>query len=267
MAPGVVERLTTRAADGTEIGSWLVRPADVSADRPAPLVVWVHGGPLGSWNGWHWRWNPHLLAAHGYAVLMPDPALSTGYGQRMVDRGWNDWGGTPYADVTAAVDAALAGRSDLDASRTALMGGSYGGYMINWIAGQTDRFKALVSHDGVFDLVSMYGSTEELWFPEWDHHGTPWENPEGYEKQNPLNFVKNWKTPALVIHGERDYRCPIGEGLNLFEALQYHGVPSELMIFPDENHWILKPQNSLYWYGEVRAWLTRYAPPAPSPTP
>jgi dipeptidyl aminopeptidase/acylaminoacyl peptidase len=257
VAPGVVERLTARAADGTEIGSWLVRPADVSADGPAPLVVWVHGGPLGSWNGWHWRWNPHLLAAHGYAVLMPDPALSTGYGQRMVDRGWNDWGGTPYEDVTAAVDAALAGRSDLDASRTALMGGSYGGYMANWVAGQTDRYRAIVTHASLWELRGFHGTTDTGIF--WEREmGDPYREPERYVRQSPFEHLAQIRTPMLVIHGEQDFRVPVSEALRLWTDLRRHGVEGKFLYFPDENHWILKPQNAQLWYATVLAFLDEH---------
>jgi dipeptidyl aminopeptidase/acylaminoacyl peptidase len=257
LAPGIVERLTARAADGTEVGSWLVRPSGASAEHPAPLVVWVHGGPLGSWNGWHWRWNPHLLAAHGYAVLMPDPALSTGYGQRMVDRGWNDWGGAPYEDVTAAVDAALAGRADLDASRTALMGGSYGGYMANWVAGQTDRYRAIVTHASLWELRGFHGTTDTGIF--WEREmGDPYREPERYSRQSPFEHLAKIRTPMLVIHGEQDFRVPVSEALRLWTDLRRHGVEGKLLYFPDENHWILKPQNARLWYATVLAFLDEH---------
>jgi dipeptidyl aminopeptidase/acylaminoacyl peptidase len=256
-APGVVERLTARAADGTEIGSWLVRPAGASPERPAPLVVWVHGGPLGSWNGWHWRWNPHLLVARGYAVLMPDPALSTGYGQAMVDRGWNDWGGAPYEDVTAAVDAALATRADLDASRTALMGGSYGGYMANWVAGHTDRYRAIVTHASLWELRGFHGTTDTG--ASWEREmGDPYLEPERYTRQSPFEHLAAIRTPMLVIHGEQDFRVPVSEALRLWTDLRRHGVPGKLLYFPDENHWILKPQNARLWYATVLAFLDEH---------
>ena len=257
VAPGVVERLTARAADGTKIGSWLVRPADVSADRPAPLVVWVHGGPLGSWSSWHWRWNPHLLAARGYAVLMPDPALSTGYGQAMVQRGWNDWGGTPYEDVTAAVDAALAECADLDPARTALMGGSYGGYMANWVAGQTDRYRAIVTHASLWELRGFHGTTDTGIF--WEREmGDPYLGPERYTRHSPFEHVSKIRTPMLVIHGEQDFRVPVSEALRLWTDLRRHGVEGKLLYFPDENHWILKPQNARLWYATVLAFLDEH---------
>ena len=256
-APGVVERLTARAADGTTIGSWLVRPADASADRPAPLVVWVHGGPLGSWTGWHWRWNPHLLAARGYAVLGPDPALSTGYGQAMVRRGWSNWGGAPYEDVTAAVDAALAQRVDLDAGRTALMGGSYGGYMANWVAGHTDRYRAIVTHASLWELRGFHGTTDTGAF--WEHEmGDPYAEPGRYVRHSPFEHLATIRTPMLVIHGEQDFRVPVSEALRLWTDLRRHGVEGKLLYFPDENHWILKPQNARLWYATVLAFLDEH---------
>ena len=257
VAPGVVERLTAQAADGTAIGSWLVRPAGASADAKAPLVVWVHGGPLGSWSAWHWRWNPHVLAARGYAVLMPDPALSTGYGQAMVARGWNDWGGAPYEDVTAAVDAALAERADLDSSRTALMGGSYGGYMANWVAGHTGRYRAIVTHASLWELRGFHGTTDTGAF--WEHEmGDPYREPERYTRQSPFEHLAKIRTPMLVIHGEQDFRVPVSEALRLWTDLRRHGVAAKFLYFPDENHWILKPQNARLWYATVLAYLDEH---------
>ena len=257
VAPGVVERLTAHAADGTAIGSWLVRPAGASALAPVPLVVWVHGGPLGSWSSWHWRWNPHILAARGYAVLMPDPALSTGYGQAMVARGWNDWGGAPYEDVTAAVDAALAGRPDLDATRTALMGGSYGGYMANWVAGHTDRYRAIVTHASLWELRGFHGTTDTGAYWEFEM-GDPYREPERYVRQSPFEHLAKIRTPMLVIHGELDFRVPVSEALRLWTDLRRHGVEGKLLYFPDENHWILKPQNARLWYATVLAFLDEH---------
>ncbi|MFH0750598.1 MAG: S9 family peptidase, partial [Chloroflexota bacterium] len=256
-APGVVERLTARAADGTEVGGWLVRPAEASAQAKVPLVVWVHGGPLGSWSSWHWRWNPHVLAARGYAVLLPDPALSTGYGQAMVARGWNDWGGTPYEDVTAAVDAALAERDDLDPARTALMGGSYGGYMANWVAGHTDRYRAIVTHASLWELRGFHGTTDTGAF--WEREmGDPYREPERYLRQSPFEHLARIRTPMLVIHGEQDFRVPVSEALRLWTDLRRHGVPAKFLYFPDENHWILKPQNARLWYATVLAFLDEH---------
>ena len=257
VAPGVVERVTAQAADGTAIGSWLVRPPGASADAKVPLVVWVHGGPLGSWSAWHWRWNPHVLAARGYAVLMPDPALSTGYGQAMVARGWNDWGGAPYEDVTAAVDAVLAERADLDSSRTALMGGSYGGYMANWVAGHTDRYRAIVTHASLWELRGFHGTTDTGAF--WEHEmGDPYREPERYTRQSPFEHLTKIRTPMLVIHGEQDFRVPVSEGLRLWTDLRRHGVAAKFLYFPDENHWVLKPQNARLWYATVLAYLDEH---------
>jgi dipeptidyl aminopeptidase/acylaminoacyl peptidase len=250
---GRVERLTATAADGQAVGSWLVLPPDASAEHPAPLVVFAHGGPIGSWNGWHWRWNPHLLVERGYAVLMPDPAISIGYGQRMVERGWGHWGEAPYTDIMSALDGALS-RPDLDASRTALAGGSYGGYMANWVAGHTDRFRAIVTHASLWDLRPFHGTTDTG--VDWEHEmGDPYTQPELYDRQSPAAHIGSIKTPMLVIHGERDFRVPISEALTLWTDLRRHGVPARFLYFPDENHWILKPNNSRLWYETVLAFL------------
>jgi dipeptidyl aminopeptidase/acylaminoacyl peptidase len=251
-----VERLTAKAADGTTISSWLVLPPDASAEKPAPLVVFVHGGPLGSWAGWHWRWNAHLLAERGYAVLMPDPAISLGYGQHMIQRGWGDWGATPYTDVIAATDAALK-RPDLDASRTALMGGSFGGYMANWIAGHTDRFLAIVTHASLWDLRPFHGTTDTGVY--WEHEiGDPYRQPELYDKQSPAESVAAIKTPMLVIHGEQDFRVPVSEALKLWTDLHRHDVEARFLYFPDENHWVLNPQNARIWYATVLNFLDEH---------
>ena len=251
-----VERLTAKAADGTTISSWLVLPPDASAEKPAPLVVFVHGGPLGSWAGWHWRWNAHLLAERGYAVLMPDPAISLGYGQHMIQRGWGDWGATPYTDVIAATDAALK-RPDLDASRTALMGGSFGGYMANWIAGHTDRFLAIVTHASLWDLRPFHGTTDTG--VDWEQEiGNPYTNPEAYDRQSPAESVAAIKTPMLVIHGEQDFRVPVSEALKLWTDLHRHDVEARFLYFPDENHWVLKPQNARIWYATVLNFLDEH---------
>ncbi len=252
-APGVVERLQARAADGTPVGSWLVRPAGASAASPAPLVVFIHGGPLGSWNTWHWRWNPHLLVERGYAVLLPDPAISTGYGQGFIDRGWGRWGEAPYTDLMAAVDGALE-RPDLDRTRTAAMGGSFGGYMANWVAGQTDRFRGIVTHASLWELRGFHGTTDHG--PSWEmEFGDPYVDPSRYEASSPHRFVDRIRTPMLVIHGELDHRVPISEALRLWTDLRRHGVPSRFLYFPDENHWILKPRNARLWYETVLAFL------------
>ena len=255
-AGSLVERLTAKAADGTPIKSWLVLPPGASAKKPVPLVVFVHGGPLGSWAGWHWRWNPHLLTERGYAVLMPDPAISLGYGQKMVQRGWGDWGGAPYTDVMSAADAALK-RADLDPTRTALMGGSFGGYMANWAAGQTDRFRCIVTHASLWDLRPFHGTTDSG--VAWEREiGDPYRQPERYEMQSPAVNVAAIKTPMLVIHGEQDFRVPVSEALKLWTDLHRHGVEARFLYFPDENHWVLKPQNSRVWYATVLAFLDEH---------
>jgi dipeptidyl aminopeptidase/acylaminoacyl peptidase len=254
--PGAVERLTASAADGHEIGSWLVRPRGASSEAPAPLVVWVHGGPISSWNAWSWRWNPHLLAAHGYAVLLPDPGLSTGYGHAFVQRGWGRWGAEPYTDVLAAVDAALE-RPELDGARTGLMGGSFGGYMANWVAGSTDRFRAIVTHASLWELRGFHGTTD--YGPDWEREfGDPYADASRYEEWSPSRLIGQVRTPILVIHGERDLRVPISEALRLWTDLRRHGVPARFLYFPDENHWVLKPQNARLWYETVLAFLDEH---------
>jgi dipeptidyl aminopeptidase/acylaminoacyl peptidase len=254
--PGVAERLSATAGDGTPVESWLVLPPSASPEAPAPLVVFIHGGPVGSWTGWHWRWTPHLLAARGYAVLMPDPAISTGYGQAFVDRGWGRWGKEPYTDLLAAVDGALE-RPDLDGSRTAAMGGSFGGYMANWVAGHTDRFRAIVTHASLWELRGFHGTTDDG--PWWEtEFGDPYVDDSRYQEASPHRFVDRIRTPMLVIHGELDHRVPISEALRLWTDLRRHGVPSRFLYFPDENHWVLKPQNARLWYATVLAFLDEH---------
>jgi dipeptidyl aminopeptidase/acylaminoacyl peptidase len=253
---GRVERLSATAADGQAIGSWLVLPPGASAENPAPLVVFAHGGPIGSWDGWQWRWNPHLLVERGYAVLMPDPAISIGYGQRMVERGWGCWGEAPYTDIMSALDEALK-RPDLDAGRTALAGGSFGGYMANWVAGHTERFLAIVTHASLWDLRPFHGTTDTG--VDWEHEmGDPYTQPELYDRQSPVAHIGSIKTPMLVIHGERDFRVPLSEGLTLWTDLMRHGVKARFLYFPDENHWILKPNNARLWYETVLAFLDEH---------
>ncbi len=256
VAPAVVERLETITADGARVASWLARPADASPEHPAPLVVWAHGGPLGSWNGWHWRWNPHLLVARGYAVLMPDPAISTGYGQAMIQRGWGRWGEAPFTDIMAATDAALE-RPDLDRPRTALMGGSFGGYMANWVATQTERFRCLVTHASLWELRGFHGTTDTG--ASWEFEmGDPYREPERYFKQSPYEHLSKIRTPMLVIHGEQDFRVPVSEALRLWTDLRRHGVEGRFLYYPDENHWILKPPNARLWYETVLAFLDEH---------
>ncbi len=253
---GLVERIEATAADGTTIGAWLLRPEGASAAAPAPLVVFVHGGPLGSWNGWHWRWNPNVFAEHGFAVLLPDPAFSTGYGQAMIQRGWGDWGGAPFTDVMAAVDATLE-RPEVDRARVALMGGSFGGYMANWVAGQTDRFRCIVTHASLWELLNFHGTTDHG--PQWEHEmGDPYTDPDAYLAHSPRQHVAAIRTPMLVIHGERDHRVPISEALILWTDMHRLGIPGRFLMFPDENHWVLKPQNARIWYATVLAFLDEH---------
>jgi dipeptidyl aminopeptidase/acylaminoacyl peptidase len=254
--PGHLTEIEAAADDGTPVRSWLVVPRAASATAPAPLVLWVHGGPMSSWNSWSWRWNPWLLAARGYAVLLPDPALSTGYGQDFIARAYQQWGDRPFADVMAATDAALA-RPDLDASRTAMMGGSYGGYMANWIAGHTDRFAAIVSHAGLWVLDQMFGTTDlpMFWRPQF---GDPLTAPERYEANSPHRHITRIRTPMLVIHGNKDFRVPVGEALRLWWDLNRHGAEAKFLYFPDENHWILTPGHATVWYETVLAFLAQH---------
>jgi dipeptidyl aminopeptidase/acylaminoacyl peptidase len=254
--PGRLEEVTATAEDGTALRGWLVLPEGASAQSPAPLVLWVHGGPVSSWNSWSWRWNPWLMAARGYAVLLPDPALSTGYGLQMIVRGYGQWGGNPYTDVMAVTDAALA-RPDIDAGRTAMMGGSYGGYMANWIAGHTDRFRAIVSHAGLWALDQMFGTTDLPAF--WRRmFGDPAVQPERYVANSPHLHVDNIVTPLLIIHGDKDYRVPIGEALRMWTDLTSRSKQAKLLYFPDENHWILKPGDAEVWYQTVYAFLAEH---------
>jgi dipeptidyl aminopeptidase/acylaminoacyl peptidase len=256
---GAPEQFTFTGAHGATVYAYLVRPADFDASRKYPVAFLVHGGPQGSFrNEFHYRWNPQVYAGAGYAAVLVDFTGSTGYGQAFTDRIRGDWGGAPYEDLMKGLDAALARYPFMDASRVCALGASYGGYMVNWIAGKTDRFRCLVSHDGNLDERTAYYMTEELWFPEWEHGGVPWENPAGFAKHNPIDGIANWKTPMLVVHGAKDYRVADDQGLASFTALQRKGIPSQLLYFPDENHWVLKPQNSILWHETVLAWLARW---------
>jgi dipeptidyl aminopeptidase/acylaminoacyl peptidase len=258
IAMGASQDLSYTGAEGAQIQALMVFPPNFDKSKKAPAVVLIHGGPQGAWtNGWSYRWNPQMYAARGYVVFMPNPRGSTGYGQKFVEEISRDWGGKAYVDIMNGVDK-LAAMPFVDGNRMGAAGASYGGYMIDWILGHTDRFKALVAHAGVYDLVSEYGTTEELWFPEWEFKGTPWDNPELYAKWSPDKFVKNFKTPTLVSHGELDFRVPVNQGLELFTALQKRGVPSRLLYFPDEGHWVLKPQNSKMFYDTVLGWLDQW---------
>ena len=254
--PGSLTEVTTTAADGSALRAWLVLPEGASADAPPPLVLWVHGGPYMSWNAWSWRWCPWLLAARGYAVLLPDPRLSTGYGREFTDPATGAWGGLPYTDLMTMTDATLE-RDDLDASRTAAMGGSFGGYMANWIAGHTDRFAAIVTHASIWHLDGFVGTTDGSyhWVRQW---GDPITDRERYDEHSPHRWASEITTPMLVVHGDKDYRVPIGEGLRLWYDLQRHGVESQFLYFPDENHWVLKPGDAKVWYSTVFAFLAQH---------
>ena len=258
LAPVSTTRFSFAGANGDQVWGQITKPI-MAGNLPA--ILYVHGGPQGSFNdGWSTRWNPRVVASQGYAVVSVDFHGSTGYGQAFTDSINQDWGGKPLEDLQKGMAAALAKDSQIDGSRACAMGASYGGYMMNWIAGKwPDRFKCLVQHDGVFDARAMAYETEELWFDVWEHGGkTYYEDPSAYEKWNPVNYVANWKTPMLVITSERDFRIPYTQGIASFTALQMRGIPSELLVFPDENHWVLKPKNSLQWHSTVFDWLARY---------
>jgi dipeptidyl aminopeptidase/acylaminoacyl peptidase len=248
-------------AEGAKVQAMLIRPPNFDAKKKYPVLLLLHGGPQTMWgNSWGYRWNAPVFSAAGYATLMINRRGSTGYGQKFTDDITNDWGGKAYVDVMKGVDASLAKFSFLDGTKMAAAGGSYGGYMVDWIATHTDRFKALVSHAGVYDKVSMY-ATEELWFEEHDMQGTPWSNPESYRKFAPVTYagqLGKFKTPTLVIAGERDYRVPYTQSLEFFSALQRQGVPSKLVVFPDEGHWVMKPQNAKFWYKTFFEWVDKY---------
>ncbi|MFZ0858805.1 MAG: S9 family peptidase, partial [Candidatus Acidiferrales bacterium] len=249
-------------ANGTKVEGLLIKPPHFDASQKYPMLLLVHGGPQGAWDDdWGYRWNPEVMAAPGYVVVMINPRGSTGYGQKFTDEIQDDWGGKPYVDLMDGVDYVLAHNSYIDSTRLGEAGGSYGGYMTDWIATHTGRFRCFISHAGPYDLVSMYGATEELWFVEHDLKGTPWTNPASYAKWSPSTYAEQlgkFHTPMLVIDGELDFRVPYTQDLEIFTALQRQGVPSKLIIFPDEGHWVLKPQNSKLWYREFLGWLATY---------
>lgn len=265
--PGQSSQLFAKSVDNLNLHSHLVTPPDFTPTKKYPAVVLIHGGPQGAWEDlWQWRWNAQLFAGAGYVVLLPNPRGSEGFGQKFVDDVSGDWGGKAYDDVMRAVDVLMA-QPYVDGKRVAALGASFGGYMVNWIAGHSDRFACLVSHAGVYDLRSMYGETEELWFTRWEFRGDPWVpgaagGAQGlndqYDKFSPSRFAQNFKTPTLVIAGERDYRVPFGQSMQFFTALQQRKVPSRLLLFPDENHWVQKPAHARLWYGTVLDWLSRY---------
>ncbi|MCY7404144.1 MAG: prolyl oligopeptidase family serine peptidase [Cryobacterium sp.] len=255
--PGTITEVETRAEDGARVRAWLLLPAGASAEHPAPLLLWIHGGPLNSWNAWSWRWSPLLAVARGYAVLLPDPALSTGYGLDFIARGWNAWGAKPYTDLLTITDAAEA-RPEIDETRSAAMGGSFGGYMANWVAGHTDRFRAIVSHASLWSLDQFNGTTDN------SHYWQSIFSKQGMIDNSPHQAVRNIVTPMLVIHGDHDYRVPIGESLRLWSELAEHHATADgstqhkFLFFPDENHWILKPQHAVLWYQTVFAFLDQH---------
>jgi dipeptidyl aminopeptidase/acylaminoacyl peptidase len=257
------EEIEWTGALGKKIHGFIVKPNNFDPSRKYPLLLLIHGGPQGAWSdNWGYRWNPQVFANAGYVVFTPNPRGSTGYGQQFVNEISGDWGGKAYVDIMNGVADVLRRSPFIDRNRIGAAGASYGGYMINWIEGHNNdprfRFKVLVSHDGVYNLTSMYGATEELWFPEWEFKGTPWSNPAMYSRWSPHNFVANFNTPILIIHGELDFRVPFGDGLQLFTAVQRKGIDSKFLSFPDEGHWVLKPQNSNLWYHTVLDWLDKY---------
>src|SRR5579872_3689289 len=252
-------------AHGDKVQGFLVKPPNFDASKKYPVKFLIHGGPQGAWgDDWSYRWNPELFAAptlatpSGFVVVMINFHGSTGYGQKFIDAINGDWGGAPFEDLMKGLDYAEQTYPFIDKNRECALGASYGGYMANWILGHTDRFKCIVTHDGMFNAESAWGSTEELWFNNWEFRGTPYDNRASYEKWSPHQYAKNFKTPTLVIHGQRDYRLDVSEGFQLFTTLQMENVPSEMLYFPDEGHWVLKPQNSELWYKTVNAWVDRW---------
>lgn len=257
------EEVEWTGALGKKIHGFVVKPVDFDPNKKYPLIVIIHGGPQSAFNNnWGYRWNPQIFANDGYVVFQPNPRGSTGYGQQFTNEISGDWGGKPYVDIMNGVAEVLRRNSFIDRKRIGAAGASYGGYMVDWILGHNNdprfRFKTLVSHAGVYNLTSMYGATEELWFPEWEFKGTPWSNPAMYARWSPNMFVRNFKTPTLVTAGELDFRVPYTQSLELYTALQRNGVESKLILFPDEGHWILKPQNSAFWYHNVLDWFDKH---------
>ena len=255
-----LEWFTFKGAEDVDVQGCVLRPPGFDVGKKYPVKFLIHGGPQGAWSdSWSFRWNPELFAATGgYVVVAINPHGSTGYGQAFTDAVSGDWGGKPYIDLMKGLDYVEAQYPFIDKNREAALGASYGGYMINWILGHSDRFKCLVSHDGMFNTVAAYGETEEIWFPEWEFKGNPWNNPELYAKWSPHLFAKNFKTPTLVIHGQLDYRLDVAQGFELFTTLQRLKVPSEMLYFPDEGHWVLKPQNSRLWNKTVSDWVDQW---------
>jgi dipeptidyl aminopeptidase/acylaminoacyl peptidase len=254
-----VESFWFTGAEGTKVQGFLLKPPNFDPQKKYPMKFLIHGGPQGQWGDeWTYRWNAQLFAADGYVVVMINPRGSTGYGQKFIDEINGDWGGRPYVDLMNGLDYVEKTYPFVDRDRECALGASYGGYMIDWILGHTTRFKCLVSHDGMFNTESAYGSTEELWFPEWEFKGQLWANREMYRKWSPHLFATQFKTPTLVVHGQLDYRLDVSEGFQLFTSLQRLNVPSKMLYFPDEGHWVLKPQNSQIWYKTVNGWVDQW---------
>jgi dipeptidyl aminopeptidase/acylaminoacyl peptidase len=253
-----VQTFWSEGAEGEKVQSILLTPPGFDETKKYPMIFLVHGGPQGHWeDDFHYRWNLQMFAAKGYVVVAPNPRGSTGYGQKFTDGITKDWGGKVYTDLMNAYDYAIENYKYIDANNTFAAGASYGGYMISWIAGHTDRFNALVNHDGVYNPESMFGATEELWFPSWEF-GRPWEDLTYYEKWAPKRYVKNFKTPMLVVHGGKDYRVPETQAFELFTALQSMNVESKFLYFPNENHFVLKPQNARLWWNTIYDWFEKY---------
>jgi dipeptidyl aminopeptidase/acylaminoacyl peptidase len=255
-----LESFTFKGANDDDVQGFVIKPPGFDPSKKYPLKFLIHGGPQGAWgNEWTYRWNAELFAATGnYVVVMINFHGSTGYGQKFIDSISGDWGGKPYVDLIKGLDYAEKKYPFIDNNREAALGASYGGYMANWLLGHTNRFKCIVSHDGMFNTESAYGTTEELWFPEWEFKGPPWKNRELYRKFSPHLFAGKFKTPTLVIHGQNDYRLDVSEGFQLFTTLQRLGIPSKMLYFPDEGHWVLKPQNSRLWYKTVNDWVEQW---------
>jgi dipeptidyl aminopeptidase/acylaminoacyl peptidase len=253
------EAVWFKGAGGTNVHAWLYKPPSFDPAKKYPLVFMVHGGPQNAWlNSWSYRWYPPLWASQGYIVVAPNPRGSTGFGQQFTDDISGDWGGKVFVDLMNGL-AVVQALPYVDSSRTAAAGASFGGYMMNWFLGNApDRFRAIVSHDGVYNFESNFGTTDEVWFDEWDHGGSPWQKPEEYVRFSPHRFARNFRTPTLVIHGALDFRVPESEGMQLFTALQKQGVPSKFLYFPDEGHWVTRPANSELWHITVFDWLARY---------
>jgi len=258
MSPAEPFRFT--GAENAKVQGFIVKPPNFDPNKKYPVRFLIHGGPQGAWgDDWSYRWNVELFAANGYVIVMINPRGSTGYGQKFIDDINGDWGGRAFEDLMKGLDYAEQQYPFIDKGRECALGASYGGYMANWILGHTDRFKCIVSHDGMFNTESAWGTTEELWFNEWEFKGTPYNNRELYRKWSPHLSATSFKTPTLVIHGQLDYRLDVSEGFQLFTTVQRLKIPSKMLYFPDEGHWILKPQNSQLWYKTVNDWVDQWA--------